>query len=69
MPERSQAGREMGGPGVIARRAGAYPPEDAGSGPRRGYRHAEAPALERARQALGILTTGKAAKLHHPSCR
>ena len=69
MPERAQAGGEMDGPGVITRRTSAYPPEDAGSSPRGGYRHAEAPALERARQALGIVTTGKAAKLHHPSFR
>jgi hypothetical protein len=69
MPQGLQADGEMHRSGVIARRADAYPPEDARSSPSGRYRHAEAPALERARQALGILTARKAAKLHHPSCR
>ncbi len=69
MPERSQAGRETHRPGVTGRRTGTHPPEDARSGPCGGYRHAEASPLERARQALGIFTAGKAAKLHYPSDR
>ena len=68
MPELSQAGGEMRRAGSVMRRTRAYPPEDPRSRPGRGDGHAKAPARERMREALGILTAGKTAELTtHPA--
>lgn len=67
MPERAQAGGESSGMGPIAHRPGAYPPQDPRARVCRRDRDVKAPAAKRACQAVGVLTTGKAAKLHHPS--
>ncbi len=71
IPECSQARGEVQSPGAIARRTRAHAPKDTCSRPRprRGHRHAKAPVLERARQAIGVLMARKAAKLHYPATR
>lgn len=67
MPERAQAGGESCGMGPIAHRPCAYPPKEPRARACRRDRDLKAPGAKRTCQAIGVLTTRKAAELYHPS--